>query len=150
MGYTAAMMQFASLYAQTEALLGARLFKIVRYLISGGTAAAANLLALFLLVHFGRMHYLYASVLAFALSIGVSFTMQKFWTFRDTPLHDMHMQFARYLVIIGFNLFLNTALVYLFVEKAGMWYMFAQILTTAIIAALGYFGYRHVVFRARP
>lgn len=144
------MMQFASLYAQIEALLGARVFKIVRYLISGGTAAAANVIALFLLVHFGNMHYLYASILAFILSIGVSFTMQKFWTFRDMPVHDVHTQFARYLIVIGCNLLLNTALMYLFVEKVGMWYVFAQIVTTAIIAVVGYFGYRHLVFRARP
>lgn len=144
------MMQFASLYAYVESLLGERVFKIVRYLISGGTAAASNVIALFLLVHFGGMHYLPASIAAFILSIGVSFTMQKFWTFRDMPVHDVHTQFARYLIVIVFNLILNTILMYLFVEKVGMWYVFAQIVTTSIIAVIGYFGYRHLVFRARP
>ena len=102
-----------------------------------------------LLVHFGHMYYLYASILAFAVSIAVSFTMQKFWTFRDKPLHDMHTQFARYLVVILSNLLLNTALVYFLVEHAGVWYLFAQILATAIIAVVGYFGYRYFVFRDR-
>ena len=144
------MTLLAALQNQAEALLGARVFRLLRYLISGGTAAATNLTVFFLLVHFGHMYYLYASILAFAVSIAVSFTMQKFWTFRDKPLHDMHTQFARYLVVILSNLLLNTALVYFLVEHAGVWYLFAQILATAIIAVVGYFGYRYFVFRDRP
>ena len=143
------MTQLAALHDKAEALLGARVFRLLRYLISGGTAAATNLTVFFLLVHFGHMYYLYASILAFAVSIAVSFTMQKFWTFRDKPLHDVHTQFARYLVVILSNLLLNTTLVYLFVEKAGIWYLLAQILATAIIAVVGYFGYRYFVFRDR-
>jgi putative flippase GtrA len=138
-----------SLHDRLEALLGARTLKLVRYLVSGGMATAANLIIFFLLVHFGHMYYLHASILAFAMSVTVSFTMQKFWTFRDQHLYDVHAQFARYLVVILSNLLLNTALIYLLVEKFGQWYLFAQILATAIVAVTGYFGYRHFVFRDR-
>lgn len=143
------MTWLTSFHDQAEAVLGERAFKLVRYLISGGTAAASNFITLFLLVHFGGMYYLYASILAFIMSIAVSFTMQKFWTFRDRPVHDVHAQFARYLIVILSNLLLNTALIYLLVEKFGVWYLFAQILATAVIAVTGYFGYRHFVFRDR-
>ena len=144
------MTQLAALQNQAEALLGARVFRLLRYLISGGTAAATNLTVFFFLVHFGHMYYLYASILAFVLSIAVSFTMQKFWTFRDKPLHDVHTQFTRYLVVIGANLLLNTTLVYSLVEYAGMWSLLAQALAIAVIAVTGYFGYRYFVFRDRP
>ena len=144
------MTRLKTLYDAAEALLGERLFKLVRYLTSGATAAASNLFALFLLVHFGNVHYLKASVLAFAMSVVVSFTMQKFWTFHDNPVHDVHAQFARYLVVILANLALNTALVYLLVEKANVWYLAAQFIATVVIAAAGYVAYRHFVFRDRP
>lgn len=143
------MMRRIEIYAQIEALLGPRAFKLVRYLISGGTAATSNLTTLFFLVQFGHMHYLPASILAFAISVVVSFTMQKFWTFQDTPLHDVHTQFARYLAIVLMNLLLNTSLVYLLVEKAGVWYLIAQGLASVVVAIAGYFGYRHFVFRDR-
>lgn len=129
--------------------IGVRAFKIIRYLIAGGTAAASNLALLFLLVRFGHMHYLPASILAFVLSIAVSFTMQKFLTFQDRPIHDVHTQFARYLVVIGANLALNTALIFLLVEKARMWYMLAQAVTTIVVAITGYVGYTYFVFRDR-
>jgi len=126
--------------------LGERLFRLVRYMVSGGTAALFNFGILFILVHFGKMYYLYASMLAFTLSIAVSFTLQKFWTFRNSHLEGVHLQFARYLAIVLLNLILNTALVYFFVEKLGVWYLLAQVIATLIIAVIGYFGYRHFVF----
>ena len=132
-----------------ETILGVRALRLVRYLIAGGTAAATNLAVLFLLVHMGNMYYVYASVLAFLFSIIVSFTMQKFLTFQDMPLHDTHKQFARYLIIIFMNLTLNTLLIYFFVEITGMWYLLAQFITTAIIAIIGYFGYSRFVFKSR-
>lgn len=143
------MVQLIALYEWVETLLGPRIFKLVRYLTSGAAAAASNLVALFLLVQFGHVHYLKASVLAFVISVAVSFTMQKFWTFHDNPVHDVHAQFARYLVVILANLALNTALVYLLVEKAHVWYLAAQFVATVVIAATGYFAYRHFVFRDR-
>lgn len=139
-----------TLHDRVEGVIGARMFKLVRYIISGGTAAMTNWIVLFLLVHFGQMYYLSASVIAFVLSIAVSFVMQKFWTFQDRLVSDVHAQFARYSVVIFSNLVLNTALVYLLVEKAGVWYLMAQILGTVVIAITGYFGYKHFVFRDRP
>ncbi len=115
------MKRFGDISETIEARVGGRVYKLIRYLISGGTAALVNWGTLFLLVHIGDMYYLYASVLSFILSIGISFTMQKFWTFRDNLVHDIHTQFTRYLSVIFFSLLLNTALVYLLVEKANVW-----------------------------
>ncbi len=144
------MAWITALYGRAEALLGARVFKIVRYLISGGIATVSNLAILFLLVHFGHIHYLQASILAFAASVAVSFTLQKFWTFQDAPMHDMHTQFARYLAVVLANLALNTLLIYLLVELGELWYLAAQALASVVVAIVGYFGYRHFVFRNRP
>ncbi len=144
------MVHLQEVHGALEALFGARIFKLIRYVTSGGTAALTNMAMLFLLVRFGGIYYLYASIIAFAVSVGVSFTMQKFWTFQDTPLHDVHAQFARCLVVILSNLALNTVLVYLFVEKIGVWYLYAQVFAAVIIAVVGYFAYRYFVFRDRP
>jgi putative flippase GtrA len=132
-----------------EKKLGTRLFKLLRYLISGGTAAAVNFATLFVLVQFLHVHYLSASILAFVVSIAVSFAMQKFWTFRDKLTHDIHMQFSRYVVVISSSLLINTVLVYLMVEKLYIWYMFAQVTATIVVAVINFFAYRHFVFEER-
>lgn len=143
------MARLRALYDATEALLGVRLFKIVRYVTSGGAAAVTNLASLFLLVHYGGVYYLHASVFAFIISVAVSFTMQKFWTFHDMQTHDVHAQFARYTLVVVANLLLNTVLMYLLVEKAGVWYLLAQFLTSLVVAGTGYFAYHLLVFRER-
>ena len=129
-----------------ETRLNAGIYKLIRYLISGGTAALVNWATFFLLVHITKIYYLYASILAFIVSIGISFMMQKFWTFRDKLTQDIHMQFARYIGVIVFSLILNTFLVYILVEKISVWYLLAQIIATAIIAVINFFAYRHLVF----
>jgi putative flippase GtrA len=143
------MAWLVSIHRSIEAALGARAYHLLRYLMSGAAAAASNLLALFLLVQFGRMHYLYASVIAFLASVAVSFTLQKFWTFQDMFIHDVRAQFTRYSAVVLANLTLNTALMYVFVERASLWYVFAQVLTTSIVAVVGYVAYKHFVFRER-
>ena len=132
-----------------EAKLGTRVFKLIRYLISGGTAALVNFTTLFVLVQFIDIHYLSASILAFVVSIAISFAMQKFWTFRDKLVHDIHMQFSRYAVVISSSLLINTTLVYLMVERLHTWYLLAQVLATVIIAVINFFAYRHFVFEER-
>lgn len=139
-----------TLYQKMEALFGVRVFQLIRYVFSGGTAAASNVAMLFLLVEFGKLYYLYASILAFIFSLAISFTLHKFLTFRNSGTHDIHVQFGRYLLVILGNLALNTAFVYVLVEKAGMWYLFAQILAAALIAITGYIGYKYFVFRTPP
>jgi putative flippase GtrA len=143
------MAWLVSIDRSIEAALGVRAYHLLRYLMSGAVAAASNLLALFLLVQFGRMHYLYASVVAFIASVAVSFTLQKFWTFQDMFTHDVRAQFTRYSAVVLANLTLNTALMYVLVERESLWYVFAQVLTTSIVAVVSYIAYKHFVFRKR-
>lgn len=143
------MKQWGDMHRALETRVGARAHKLIRYLISGGTAALVNWSTLFLLVHLGNMYYVYASILSFITSIGVSFTMQKFWTFRDNLVHDIHVQFTRYLIVILLSLLLNTALIYFLVEKVHVWYMFAQVIATILVAITNFFCYKHFVFSIR-
>ena len=144
------MLYIRSLYATAEALLGPRVFQLVRYIASGGTAALCNFVLLYLLVEFVHMHYLWASVSAFIFSLAVSFTLHKFVTFHDHEHAELHWQFSRYLIVILTNLGLNTLVVFLLVEKAHVWYLFAQIFGAALVAVTGYIGYKTFVFRTTP
>lgn len=143
------MKRLEDIHQAIEIRVGERAHKLIRYLISGGTAALVNWGTLFLLVHLGNMYYVHASILSFIASIGVSFAMQKFWTFRDNLVHDIHIQFTRYLVVILVSLLLNTALIYFLVEKVHVWYMFAQVIATILVAITNFFCYKHFVFSAR-
>lgn len=120
--------------------------RLARFVIAGTTAAAANILILYLLVEFLHIHYLAASVMSFIASIGVGFTLQKFWTFRDHSTSMTHIQLGKYSMITTANLGINTLLMYTFVSILGMWYILAQICAGGVIAFTSYVGNSLFVF----
>ncbi len=123
--------------------------RIVRFVISGGTATTVNLSILYVLTHFLGVWYLYSSIMAFAASFFVSFTLQKFWTFGDASRHRMRAQAFTYLLIILFALLINTTLLFIFVEMAHLHYLVAQFISGLLIAVINFFSYKHIVFKKR-
>ncbi|MCX6786454.1 MAG: GtrA family protein [Candidatus Kaiserbacteria bacterium] len=120
--------------------------KIIRYVISGGTAAFTSVGLLFVFVHFIGAQYIVASAFAFIFGFLVSFTLQKLWTFNNKGTSRTHIQLAQYLAITLGNLALNTLLVYTGVEILGLWYLLAQLIASGLIAFYSYFVYRRFVF----
>ncbi|OGN16169.1 MAG: hypothetical protein A3B99_00900 [Candidatus Yanofskybacteria bacterium RIFCSPHIGHO2_02_FULL_44_12b] len=121
-------------------------WRILRYIISGGTAAVANLSILFVLVHFLDVWYLISSVISYALAILVSFLMQKYFTFNDFTRDRIGKQGILHVGIQIFNLCLNTLLMYLLVDPAGVHYLLAQVISAGSIAVYSFFFYKHMVF----
>lgn len=120
--------------------------RIARYLFSGGFATAANIIPLFVLVHFFYMWYLLATSLSFIAAVTVSFTMQKFFTFNDYTREKIKQQTALYLGIQIFNLCLNTLLMYIGVDILHIQYIIAQVLISGVMAVYNFFVYKHLVF----
>lgn len=121
--------------------------QIVKYVISGGSAAVVNLSILYLFTEFLHIWYLISASIAYILAFGVSFGMQKFWTFKDHETSDIHKQLSLYLVVILVNLGLNALFVYLLVEHTGIWYMIAQVISGLIIAVESFFVYKFFIFK---
>jgi putative flippase GtrA len=121
--------------------------RAVKYVIAGGTAAAVDIGILYILTDLAHIWYLLSAVLAFAVAFVVSFTLQKFWTFRDRSTENLHAQAGLYLAVALFNLCLNTALMYLLVDIFDIWYVFSQIFVGIFIASFSFFIYRIFVFK---
>jgi putative flippase GtrA len=119
---------------------------LTKYLISGGSAAVVDLVALYLFTDILHIWYVFSTALAFLIAFGVSFLMQKFWTFRDHNTDSVHKQAFFYLAVSVLNLFVNTGLVYAFVEYTGIHYLPAQIVTSAFIACESFFVYKFIIF----
>ncbi|MBI2673860.1 MAG: GtrA family protein [Candidatus Zambryskibacteria bacterium] len=120
--------------------------RVVRFLFSGGLAAAANIIPLFVLVHFFYIWYLLAAVVAFITAVAVSFMMQKFFTFNDYTREKIKQQTVLYLGIQIFNLCLNTLLMYVGVDLLHIHYILAQVLISGMMAVYNFFVYKHLVF----
>lgn len=120
--------------------------RVMRYLISGASAVAIDLVLLFIFVHFFHMWYLLAAVIAFLAAVCVSFVMQKFFTFNDYAREGMGRQTAFYLGLQVFNLISNTFLMYIGVDLLHIPYLASQILISVAMAISNFFIYKHLIF----
>lgn len=123
--------------------------RVIRFVIAGGIATSANLGSIFVLTHYFGVWYLYSSVIAFGLAFGISFVLQKIWTFQNRSSEHVHTQAALFLGIILLGLGFNTALLYAFVEFIGIHYLVGQLISGSVIAVFNFFSYKHIVFAER-
>lgn len=121
--------------------------KLIVYIISGGTAAVVELGSLYFFKGILGLKLIPAVSLAFILAFCVSFLLQKFWTFEDRSVDQIHKQATKYFIITGTNFFLNLFLMYVLVEILHVWYMLAKFLISGGIAFFSFFVYRMFVFK---
>jgi len=126
------------------------IIKVIKYVISGGIAAVVNLLSLYVFTEFLGIWYLYSSILAFLVAITFSFTLQKFWTFRDHNISKINLQAPQFLIVsVVNNVLINSLLLYIFVELFGLWYILAQIIAGLIVAIISYYIFSKFIFKPK-
>ncbi len=121
--------------------------RFIRFLFSGGTATLSNLALLYFFTDLLHIWYITSTVLAMTISTFISFGLQKFWTFKDGDRSKMSWQLPAYILLCIFNLFLNTFLVFVFVEGLDLWYILAQIISSGLIAFLTFFVFKYYIFK---
>lgn len=120
---------------------------VLKFFFAGSFAAATDLIFLFLF--HGVLHWAIvpSTSLAFVLSFIVSFTLQKFWTFRNFSHDKAVSQFILYIInaIIGLNL--NGYFMHMLVNRYDVWYILAQIMVNVVIGAYNFIIYKSIVFK---
>lgn len=120
--------------------------KILRYIVSGGTAAFVDVALLYLFTDIFKIWYIISATIAFLFAFVVSFSLQKYWTFNDRSNERVSAQAALYFAVTTTNLGLNTLGIFLCVEYGHVHYILSQIIVSALIAVESYFVY-HFVFK---
>jgi dolichol-phosphate mannosyltransferase len=110
----------------------------IKFLCAGALVVIVNLTVLYLMTHFGHVHYLLSETTGFGVSFIVSFLLQKFWTFSNRELKTVHVQGMFYLLLQITNLGINLALLYLLVQYLHLWYLVSQILISLFLAVISY------------
>ena len=120
--------------------------KILRYIFAGGIATAFNLVILFICVHYLKIWYLIGAIIAFCCAVVISYTLQKFFVFKNYSRKDMGRQFFNFFIFTLFILGVNTLLMYVFVDVIGLWYILAQIFASIITACANYIYFSKFIF----
>jgi putative flippase GtrA len=120
---------------------------IAKFLASGFTAGCVQFSILYVLKHYGGVHYAISSTLAFIVAVCVGFTLQKFWTFGDPSLTQVHRQAMQYLVLALVNLVINASLMLFMVEVFHVWYIISQVVVCVVLGANNFLMYNLLIFK---
>jgi putative flippase GtrA len=132
-----------------------------RYAAAGGGNTLIGFLAYFIsykyilqerTLHFGFYAFkphVAALLISFCITFVIGFFMAKYVVFSDSTMKG-RIQLFRYFMICMFNLALNYILLKILVERAHIYPVFAQVLTTTIVILVSYLAQRHFSFRANP
>jgi len=118
--------------------------RISRFVIAGAITAFVNLGTLYTLTEYVHVWYLFSSIAAFIVSYSINFSLQKFWTFKNSDTHAIRYQLPLHVSLALFNLLFNTMLIFIFVEWARLWYVAAQIIAAVIIALDSFYFSRKI------
>ena len=121
-------------------------YRIIRYIFAGGTATISNLVILFICVHYFKLWYLISAVISFTCAVIISYILQKFFVFKNYSIEKMHVQFLNFFIYNLIMLGVNTTLMYIFVDKIGLWYLLAQAIVAIITAFINYNYFNRVIF----
>lgn len=119
-------------------------FKVIRFIISGGTSAMVLLGTVYVLKENVGMWYIHASTIGFVVSVFINFSLQKLWVFKNTNHDESVKQIVHFFMVATCNLGLNMLIMYMLVSKFLIWYMFAQVCSALIIACWSFLVYKKI------
>lgn len=122
--------------------------RFLRFLISGGSAAAVEYAAFFILqTTLGPDWLLASQSLSFACGFVVSFLLNRHWVFRSEG--SAGQELVKYAVIAGINLAAGNLAMLLMVGPAAMHPLVAKFLVMGMIAGWNYLIFSRLVFSKR-
>lgn len=121
--------------------------QVLRYLVSGVTAVAANVLVFYLLLQYAALKYFFAAAGAFVISFFTSFFLQKFWTFREQSRDLMLRQIWEFFWVAMLDLAINLATLWVLIDGLMLPEVLSQVISLGFIAGCNFILFRLIVFR---
>jgi putative flippase GtrA len=119
---------------------------LIKFALAGCLSGGTDLLLLYIFHGLGKMEIVWATSSAFILSFLISFSLQKFWTFRNYYSGKILSQLLLYLVNAGLGLYFNGLGMRLLVKQYLVWYLWAQLIVNLALGAWNFIIYKFVIF----
>jgi len=118
--------------------------QMARFCITGALSVFTYYAILIGATELFHVWYIASAFLAFLSYFVTNFTLQKIWAFRDKSIQYIKRQLIQFSIMAVCNWTINTTLLYVLVEYAGMWYVSAQMILTIVVSIIAYFCLRYI------
>jgi len=117
---------------------------LARFVAVGGLSVGSDVIVLFVLHSLAHVQLLAATIVGYAVSLVINYTLNHGWVFEASG--DHHKRLVRYFTLVAFNVVSTLG----FVEgltSAGLHYLLAKCVAVAVNAVVNFTGFRFWVFR---
>ena len=124
---------------------GERFWEMLRFLFVGVGCFIFEYSLLYSLTEFMEISYLTSSAVAFTLSLIVNYILCVVFVFRTGKQTKEEMVLFAATSLAG--LLINQATMWILVELAGLWYMFAKVFASAVVMVWNYLTKRYILHK---
>lgn len=119
---------------------------IIKFIFAGTLSGGIDLLFLYISYKLFHLTLTVATSIAFILSFFISFTLQKFWTFRNTESHHAKHQFFLYMMTAFISLSLNGLMMHWLVFHFKQHYILSQIVVNLTLGLTNFLVLKFFIF----
>ncbi len=106
--------------------------QILKFGLVGGTAFVIDYVLLYFCTEFLHIHYLISSIISFTVSVIFNYILSIKWIFDVKKKQDVK-GFVIFIILSVIGLGINSLIMYVMVEKFGVYYMLSKIVSTAVV-----------------
>ena len=106
--------------------------QILKFGLVGGTAFVIDYVLLYFCTEFLHIHYLISSIISFTVSVIFNYILSIKWVFDVKKKQDVK-DFVIFIILSVIGLGINSLIMYVMVEKFGVYYMLSKIVATAVV-----------------
>ena len=110
------------------------------FVFVGCSVTLLDFIMLHLFVERAGMWYLASAALAFTISTVINYLLSMKFVFKGREGRDKKEEFLVFAILNLIGLGLTTLLMWLLVDKAGLYYMFAKVFTSATVMFWSFFS----------
>ena len=107
--------------------------QFVRYGLVSVIALAVDFGGMVLLVELFSIHYLVAATVSFISGLAVNYLLSRAWVFTERKYESRVKEFIIFTSIGIVGLLLNNSIMWLAVERIGIYYIFSKIIATILV-----------------
>ena len=126
--------------------ISAQIKQFFLYCIGGGFAFIIDVGGLYVFTEYLKIWYIFSATLSFILAAIFNYLFQRFITFKSVD-KNISRQFILFVIVAAIGLLINNTLLYLLVELAGIWYIFAKALAAIIVLMWNFFANKKFTFK---
>lgn len=114
--------------------------QVRNFLIVGCTVTLIDFILLHTFTEKLKIYYLLSAMLSFTISTVINYFLSMTFVFKGKEGRDKKKEFLIFAVLNVIGLGLTTLLMWLFVDKGGLYYMIAKVFTTGIVMFYSFFS----------